>query len=49
MLKVLAVKFDQCEKFRNYLCSTKNRELIHNVADGFWGGGWNGRGKNIHG
>ena len=35
MLEVLAIKFDQCDKFRNYLCSTKNRQLIPKVADGF--------------
>jgi predicted NAD-dependent protein-ADP-ribosyltransferase YbiA (DUF1768 family) len=49
MLEVLAVKFDQCEKFRNYFCSTKNRQLIHNVADGFCGSGRNGWGKIIQG
>ena len=33
MLEVLAIKFDQCEKFQKYLLSTNKRLLIHNVAD----------------
>ncbi|CAC5366797.1 unnamed protein product [Mytilus coruscus] len=49
MLEVLAVKLDQCAKFKKYLLSTKLSELIYNVADTFWGSGWNGSGTNIQG
>jgi hypothetical protein len=49
VLEVLAIKFYQCEKFQKYLLSTNKRLLIHNVADNFWGSGWNGKGKNIQG
>ncbi|XP_062603277.1 homeobox protein Hox-A3-like, partial [Saccostrea cucullata] len=49
MLKVLAIKFNQCAEFKNYLLSTNKRVLIHNVADSYWGTGWNGKGKNIQG
>ena len=47
MLEVLAINFDQCTKFKSYLLSTSSRQLIHNVADSFWGSGWNGKGKHI--
>ena len=49
MLEITDLKYHQCQKFRNYLLGTGDRELIHTVSDDYWGQGRIGKGWNTHG
>jgi hypothetical protein len=49
MYKVLEYKFRQNEELKKNLMNTGLRPLIKVSHDSYWGDGFNGHGKNIHG
>lgn len=49
MYNVLKYKFSQHQDLRTNLINTGLRPLVKISQDSFWGDGYNGQGKNIHG
>jgi ribA/ribD-fused uncharacterized protein len=49
MYEILKLKFNQHPNLKNKLLNTGLRPLVKVSLDSFWGNGFNGQGKNIHG